>query len=258
MRYLKYVVLLAVAAAAILFLAFYGPIPQPLWYHNFSDQRAILGIPHFFNVLSNIFFLIIGLFGLDYVFRKSPGEKQTFIHSPERLFYIIFFVGVFLVAFGSGYYHWNPNNTTLIWDRFSIGIAFMSLFAAMIGERINYRLGLYLLFPLVALGIASVGYWHYSESIGQGDLRFYIIVQYVSLLLFPIILLLFKPTYTKSYYIWLAFLSYFLAKIVEAYDHGIYDALHYTMSGHTLKHLLAALGSYFILVYLKTRKPLAR
>src|SRR5262249_9785051 len=52
-------------------------------------------------------------------------------------------------------------------------MAFMALFAIIIAERIDYRAGMILLVPLVALGAGSVIYWHWTETIEQGDLRLY-------------------------------------------------------------------------------------
>lgn len=86
-----------------------APIPQPQSYHAFSDTKMIFGIPNFFNVYSNIFFLIVGLLGIRFCIH------QDFIGTKNA--WLVFFVGVALVSVGSSYYHWNPNNETLVWDR---------------------------------------------------------------------------------------------------------------------------------------------
>lgn len=73
-------------------------IIQDLAYHNFIDSRPILGIPNFFDVISNIFFFVFGLMGL----MATIKNKQLI----TKKSWIVFFVGVILVAPGSAYYHW--------------------------------------------------------------------------------------------------------------------------------------------------------
>src|SRR5262249_32907020 len=48
--------------AAVIFVR--PPLPQDLAYHHFVDQRTLLGIPHFANVVSNVPFLLVGAAGL--------------------------------------------------------------------------------------------------------------------------------------------------------------------------------------------------
>jgi hypothetical protein len=40
------------------------PIPQIQSYNDFADQHTILGIPNFYDVVSNVPFLIVGVLGL--------------------------------------------------------------------------------------------------------------------------------------------------------------------------------------------------
>jgi len=231
-----------------------GPIPQPIWYGDFSDQRMAYGIPNFYNVVSNIFFILIGALGYYFLLNPSKQLKRAFVQNREKIFYYSFFSALILISFGSTYYHWNPNNNTLVWDRLSITMAFMSFFSAVVAERINLRLGLYALVPLILLGFASVLYWHYTESVGRGDLRIYLTVLFLPMVLFPVLLACFKPVYTHQKYIWWALVAYMLAVVFELLDRQTYQTLHQTLSGHTIKHLFAALGSYFILFYVKKRR----
>ena len=39
-------------------LGFLPPIAQDPLYHAFADQRALLGVPHFWNVVSNLPFVL--------------------------------------------------------------------------------------------------------------------------------------------------------------------------------------------------------
>ena len=94
------------------------PIPQDLAYHQFADQRTLLGIPHCLNVLSNLPFLLVGLWGFGVVFQLATDpEQQAFVRPADSLAYQILFLGVALVGLGSTYYHLAPSNETLLWDR---------------------------------------------------------------------------------------------------------------------------------------------
>src|SRR6516164_4696688 len=46
--------ILALTVVAAVFLFARPAIPQSLAYHDFADQRALLGVPHFWNVVSNV------------------------------------------------------------------------------------------------------------------------------------------------------------------------------------------------------------
>ena len=109
-----------------------APLPQPLEYHNFADQRPLLGIPHMLNVVSNLPFLLVGMGGMVFLAGPKSHRPGTFLQSVERWPYWVFFVGLFLTGIGSSYYHANPNNSTLTWDRMPLTIAFMGLFTAVL------------------------------------------------------------------------------------------------------------------------------
>jgi hypothetical protein len=140
------------------------PLAQWASYHDFADQRRILGIPNFLDVVSNSALLIVGILGLVRI--------KAITHSPQLLLAgLIFFASIVLIAAGSAYYHLAPSNASLAWDRLPMAVAFMAFLALVIGEFISTRAGALLLLPLVALGLTSVGYWHVTELQGQGDLR---------------------------------------------------------------------------------------
>jgi hypothetical protein len=226
--------------------------PQPLSYHSFADTRSWLGIPNFGDVASNIMFLVAGLWGLVFLCRKSSRER--FIEARERWPYAFIFLGLLLTAFGSAYYHLAPDNARLVWDRLPMTVVFMPLVAAMIEERVNVRLGLWLLPVLMAVGIKSVLQWYWSEQHGAGDLRFYAAVQLYALLALLAALLL-PPRYTQGSYLLAVAGLYVLAKVCETEDRSIFSLGHF-VSGHTLKHLAAGVAGYSILRMLKKRQPI--
>jgi hypothetical protein len=245
--------LLALTVLVALTAALLRPIPQPQSYHLFADQRSLFGIPHFADVISNFPFAVVGICGLIFLFRPHGGI--TLNDQRERRPYLFVFVGVFLTAFGSSYYHWNPSNATLVWDRLPMTIAFMSMVAAVIAERISLRLGLWLLPVLLLLGLSSVLQWYLSEARGQGDLRFYAAVQVYSALVL-LLALLFPPSYTRGADLAVVVGFYALAKLLEALDKPIFS-LGRIVSGHTLKHLAAAMAAYWILRMLRKRRPVS-
>ena len=248
--------LLAITVAIIAVDLMLPPIPQPQSYHNFANQRGFLGIPNFADsVVSNIPFAIFGVWGLVFLLRLKPEQvSEHFLDERERWPYVVVFIGVFLTAFGSMYYHLAPSNERLVWDRLPMTIAFMSLVAAMIAERINVRAGLWLLPVLLLIGMGSAVQWYMSELRGAGDLRFYGAVQAYSVL-FLLIALLFPPRYTRGSDLLIAAGFYALAKVLEILDHQIFS-LGQIVSGHSLKHVAAALSGYWILRMLQKRRPL--
>ena len=244
-----------IAVVALVFLLL-PRIPQPQAYHHFADRRSFLGIPNFGDVVSNLPFAVVGLWGLLFVLRLKPDDKR-FLDSRERWPYLLVFAGLLLTAFGSAYYHLAPNNARLVWDRVPITVVFMSMVAAVIAERISVRAGLWLLPALLALGVGSVLQWYESELRGLGDLRLYAAVQVCSALVLLMALSL-PPRYTRGSDLALVVGFYALAKLLETFDRTIFHALGGTVSGHTLKHLTAAIAGYWILLMVQKRAPVGR
>jgi hypothetical protein len=242
--------MLGVAAGMALLIARLPPIPQPASYHQFADQRRWLGIPNFGNVISNVAFAIVGIWGIAFMRRHAA---RAFLDARERWPYLGVFVGLLLTALGSAYYHLFPNNAHLVWDRLPMTIVFGSLVAALIVERISVRAGLQLLPWSICFGAASVLQWYWNEIHGHGDLRVYAAVQLYSALALLLALLL-TPRYTRSRDFAIVFGFYVLAKVFESADRQIYT-FHHIVSGHTLKHLAAAAAGYWILRMLQLREP---
>jgi ceramidase len=245
-------ILMAIAVACVVAVAWHAPIAQPAGYDVFADQRSVWGIPNFWDVVSNLPFLVVGLAGTTELLKQGPRGAVLSL----RPAYLSFFIGIALVAFGSTYYHLAPTHSTLAWDRLPMAIAFMAFFAVIVGEHISPRLGQLALWPLLALGMVSVGYWHVTEAIGRGDLRLYIVVQYLPMVLIPLILLFLPSKFSHVRLIWIVLGAYCVAKLLELADELIFSLSREVVSGHTLKHLVAALGAYVFLHALRRRHPL--
>jgi hypothetical protein len=226
-------VFLALMAVSLLGLLLLPQIKQDQAYHDFADQRTILGIPYFWNVVSNLPFIAVGAAGL-----RRARDPAIFA----------LFLGILMTGFGSFSYHLDPNDSTLFWDRLPMAISFMAILALAIGERLDAKAGRVLLWPLIAIGIFSLLLWRWN-----GDLRLYGWVQFfpcVALLLF---FLLFPPKYTGTSYWIFAAAMYALAKLFEFYDDTIYSAGS-MVSGHTLKHLAAAGACFLVFMYFRGRQ----
>ena len=233
-------VLATVAGGAIAATLFVPRIPQDQSYHHFADVRAIDGVPNFWDVVSNLPFALVGIYGLLQTTRLASRSL--------RPGYIAFCLAVIGVCLGSAYYHYSPANPSLVWDRLPMSLAFMAVFALVLGDRVSPALGRALLGPLLILGAASVFYWAWTESRGVGDLRPYALVQFLPFVLIALMLLIYPGSRASAAWIWWAMLLYFLAKLAEHFDAPIYHAL--SLSGHTLKHLLSAGAVLLVLLAL--------
>ncbi|MGB7203067.1 MAG: hypothetical protein WBD16_12515 [Pyrinomonadaceae bacterium] len=213
------------------------PFAQEQAYHDFADKRALFGIPNFGDVASNIAFLFAGLAGLAVCFTRDLGR--------ERSAWIVAFAGIALVSVGSGYYHLEPTDATLFWDRATITVGFMGVLVAVLGEYVSERFNA-MLWPAVIVGLASVVYWRLFE-----DLRFYYWIQLGPMVALPFTLLFFRPVYSNRWLLLAGLGWYGVAKLTELGDKVVFAATQNFVSGHTLKHLFAGLGCYFMCLALK-------
>ena len=244
----KQIILMAITVVIIVAVFFVDPVAQDTRYHQFADMTGAAGIPNVWNVLSNAPLILIGIFGL----LKSRKYFQGRVRESYFVTCEIFFIGLILTGFGSIYYHLSPTNETLVWDRIPMTISFMSFFTFIISFHINQKVGAVLLWPLLVIGVTSVLYWSFTEGLGRGDLRFYAVVQFLPMLLIPMILVMFPVTDYQKKYVWLLIALYVVAKLVEHFDVDIYQLLG--LSGHTIKHILATLvGISFLWTVLSIR-----
>ncbi len=237
MRHLVLPILLLIAGAA---LWIHGPIPQDQSYHDFVDQRRFMGIPNFMDVASNLPFLFIGLWGLIVTRVVRPITMR-------RICSTLFF-GFILLTFGSGWYHWEPNDFTLVFDRIPIAVIFMAFFSIFIHDHIGEWYGSRAFPLLVFVGMASVIWWHMS-----GDLRPYVLVQFFPLVAIPIILVLYRGRFNYWPMVLPIYVFFTVAKLTETYDVEIFEAFGGWIGGHLLKHLFMALAGAFIVLMIRSR-----
>jgi hypothetical protein len=246
--------LLAGITAVLAIAAFVvPPMPQPLSYHAFADCRTFWAIPNFFNVVSNLPFLIAGALGIVQVYRGGG----RFVDPREQLPYLVFFLGAVLTCFGSAYYHAAPDNPRLVWDRLPMTLGFAGLVAAAVAERVDLKLGLRSLWPLLALGVATVLYWYGTERVGAGNVIPYGVYQTWSIAVIVLVMFIYPARrYTQGHLLVWAAAYYGLAKVFEWFDLGIYRATDGILSGHTIKHVLAAGAVFAVARQLRLRTAL--
>ncbi|ESW31685.1 hypothetical protein PHAVU_002G259100 [Phaseolus vulgaris] len=237
---------LLLALVSFLLLILLSPcIPQPQQYHNFADNRNFFGISNALNVLSNFPFMVIGLIGLVLCNRRNYFNISL---QGELWGWRCFYAGVTSVAFGSSYYHLHPDDARLLWDRIPMTVAFASLMAILIIERIDVRKGTYAIVALIMMGIISNLYWRFF-----GDIRLYVLAQSSSCIAIPLMATFLPPMYTHStYWLW-ASGFYLLAMLQEGADRVIYVSTFHIVSGHTLKHLSAAMVPVILTLMLAKR-----
>ncbi len=189
----------------------------------------------------------------------SPGSQSSlyrraaFEFPAERWPYAIFFLGVLLTAAGSAYYHLAPDNPRLFWDRLPMTVAFMALICAQIVDRIHVRAGLLLLVPALLLGAASVIYWRATEIAGSGNVLPYGVLQGYAGVILLVIAVLYPSRYTRGADIYWALVAYAASKLFEALDDALLAAGG-LISGHSLKHLAAAVAGFVLcrMLWLRT------
>lgn len=236
--------LLAVVAVGIVGLMLTPPLRQDPAYHNFADTRAWLGIPYALNVVSNAAFVVVGVWAFAAVARARVPRW-------ERSAGFLFALGLVLTGFGSAYYHWAPSNATLVWDRLPLAALFPLVFAVAIGDRVSPAMGRALFLPLAMAGVVSVAWWDLTD-----DLRPYALVQFLPLALIPLMLWLFHgQRATRD--LWIGVAIYAGSKLFEVGD-GVIFAAGGLVSGHTVKHLLAAVAAGFIVRWLAPGPGLSR
>jgi hypothetical protein len=217
-----------VAVGAVFLLP---PLPQDPAYHAFADGRTLFGIANFWNVASNLPFILAGAYGLNRIAHVP--------HATLRLPFLLLCLGSVLVGLGSAGYHLLPSSTTLVWDRLPMTVTFMAFFSLVVMDRVDEQIGRALLWPLLIAGAASVAYWHWTELQQRGDLRAYAVVQFLPMLLIPGLLMASRGRWLPDGWVWGVLGAYLLAKIAEYYDCPLYDWMGFA-GGHGLKHALAA------------------
>lgn len=226
--------ILTVTAAVL--LLWHGPIHQPADYNNFADQSVLFGIAHAGDVLSNLGFALVAVWGWAQL-RPKPGRACL---GRGWIGYRLFLIGLLLTAVGSAYYHLDPNNGRLVWDRLPIALAAAGLLAAVRAESRTDTHPLVDTTVLSGIAVLSVLWWRYTDRPQHpGDLGPYLLLQLLPLVLVPLWQWIDHAPRADRVWFGVAVLLYVFAKVAELFDHEGLATMTW-MSGHTLKHLLAS------------------
>jgi hypothetical protein len=229
------------------FLA-YGPMPQPQAYHQFADTRPLFGVPNAGDVLSNAGFALVGLWGL---IRLWPLRRNAQLAAGWPG-WCLFLVALVLTAVGSGYYHLDPENARLFWDRVPIALACAGLLAGARAECGHSMHAMRDTGLLAAAAVLTVLWWKITDRTGHGDLRFYLLLQLLTLTLIPLWQTIHHAPRAARIAFGAAVTLYVVAKVAEMNDHALFAALGWA-SGHTVKHLLSVLAAALLVGHLINR-----
>jgi hypothetical protein len=246
-RSLIHLPLLVTIGVGILLLI-HGPIAQPAHYHEFADRSVFAGIPHAADVLSNIGFFLFAVWGM---MRLWPRREHAALRA-GWIGYGLFLIGLLLTAFGSSFYHLAPDNARLVWDRLPIALACAGLLAAVRAETVPNTEAWRTTAWLAAFAIVSVAWWYVTDQNDVGDLRPYLLLQGMPLVLIPMWQAIYCAPKADRLAFGAALLLYVAAKIAELNDHALLATLG-VISGHTLKHLLASAAAGVLVARLVRR-----
>jgi hypothetical protein len=199
------------------------PIPQPQSYHEYADHREWLGIPYAANVLSNLPILAVGFVGL---FRKNSSPSLKLMN-----------LGLITAALGSAYYHLAPDDQRLAWDRLGMSVALAGALGSAAEESNPHskaKSSVTMMATLVA-NAAAIIWWQtvddvrgYAASQGAATLHFRQLAK--------------RAPSDKRGRMMALYWSNILAKACELLDGPVWRMTGERISGHTLKHLLLAVG----------------
>jgi hypothetical protein len=206
-------------------------------YHRFADARTLLGVPRAMDVLSNAGLVLSGLCGL----ALMAARRLALFSQTLRVSAVVFFLGFVFTGMGSAHYHLAPDDARLAVDRLCMVVALGGILGLVATQRVSERAGAALLaFGLLA-GPASVVWW-----VATGSMTPYAVLHFGGLLT-AALCLLGRPRGEGPN--WTALiLGYTLAKTAEHFDAGIFMLTQEIVSGHTLKHVLAALAAWAVIV----------
>lgn len=233
---------LLLGLVALLVLAVFGPaLPASAHQHGFADQRTLWGIPCAMDVLSNLLFAVAGVWGLWALRRLAPGAVERTSHTLSTLF----FAGLLCTAAGSSVYHWQPLDAGLLWDRLGMVLPFAGLLGLAAAGRVSDRAGWAMAGAVLLAGPAAVLWWALT-----GNLMPWAVVQLGGMLVVLVLACLPRRDGALAVHLGAVIGLYAVAKLCEAADHAVFDATYQWLSGHSIKHVLAAGAAWPVLLAL--------
>ena len=212
----------------VLAACFAPALPATAWHTpHFADTRPWLGLVNAGDVLSNLPFLAMGIWGLV----RLRGRRDAPVGTAW------FFVGLILTCLGSGFYHLYPSESRLVADRFGMAVAFAGFMGIVASERISVRAGWAMVVLMTVGGLLAA--WVAYENLTP-----WTVVQFGGMALAIGLVLMPPRPGALGVRFGVALLFYALAKFFELGDAAVFEATGHIISGHTLKHLAAALAAW--------------
>jgi len=241
--------LMAALMGACLWAVFGPAVAQTPHYHRFADQRSWLGIPCATDVLTNAFFALAGAWGLCRCGSDKCGHfgQQGDV---RRALAAVFFGGLVVTSAGSAYYHLRPDNLGLAWDRLGMALAFAGLLGLAVADRISARAGVAVLWTTLVAGPVAVWVWYLT-----GNLLAWSVLQGGGMVLILALACLQSVRGEKGLPLVSVILLYALAKVMELGDHWVFAWTQGVVSGHSLKHVVAAMAALPVLAVMHNRSP---
>ncbi len=219
-------------------VALFAPaLPASAWRTpHFVDTRAWLGVPNAGDVLSNLTFLAMGIWGLVRLrARRDAPLGASFL-----------FVGLILTCIGSAFYHLVPDAPQrLVADRLGMAVAFAGFLGIAASERVSVRAGQAVVVLVTAAGLLAA--W-----VARENLTPWVVVQFGGMALAVALALTRPRPGALGVRLGAVIFFYVLAKLFELGDVTVFEATGHLVSGHTLKHLAAALAAWPVI---RTLRP---
>ncbi|MDO5690934.1 MAG: hypothetical protein Q4G70_00430 [Pseudomonadota bacterium] len=249
-RTAEFALLLAVAALALL-AAVLPATGLPAGYHDFADQRALFGLPHAMDVLSNGLFVVMGAWGLLWLHRLPVGRLGV----AQRGLATLFFIGLIVTTFCSAGYHLAPDHAGLCIDRVGMSLAFAGLLGLAVADRVGARAGVAL-----AVGVSVAAPATALIAWLGGNMTPWAVLQGGGLLLLAGLALRRQQPRALGFSVTGVIAFYAVAKVLELADAPIFALTQQLVSGHSAKHVVAALAAWPVVRALQraARAPAAR
>ncbi len=224
-------------------------LPQDPGYHVFAS-RSSPGID-LVNVLTNLAYLLAGVLGWLVI-----GRGTAFASSFERMLARLFFAALFATGLGSAWYHAAPDNLSLLWDRLPLSVVLVSVTALLLAERtLVDRAGKSLVVVWLLIGPLAVIYWYFTETFATGDLRPYVAL-HAMLIIVPLFAFLLPARYTHAFGHLIALALYLFGYLGDRLDHQIYSLTGEFVSGHNIKHVATGAAAAMVAWTMSTRQPI--
>ncbi len=203
--------------------------------HPFVDARGWLGMPNALDVLSNAPLLLMGLWGL--ITLRRAGQAAFQVNTRHALW--VFFAGLVLTSVGSSIYHWAPDAQGLVFDRLGMAVTFAGALSLAMAERVGALMARNALWILLALGCLSA-----AMPLVHGNVLPWAVVQFGGMGFMAWAALRQPLPAALGVSLGGLLALYALAKVFEMGDANVFHATGDLVSGHTLKHLVAALAAW--------------